>query len=228
VSVLLPTALAVAALAVVAGLVAPQSALAEIEGPCQATVAGQNVATRDTSATGEPIKVREEARVPVTMTSQRPITSLKVELEFAGIGWTVHDEPTEGTSWARTVDVGDYSKYGVGLYKVVGTSGGQGFSCTGAALVEVDGSPLTTIAGLVGLGLAVVGGLGVLWVAFRGPGGAPLLGMIFGVLLGAGAGVLLQQFAIVYPTMIVALIALGGGAALGLLLGVFGRSGPRY
>jgi hypothetical protein len=228
VSVLLPTALAVAALAVVAGLVAPQSALAEIEGPCQATVAGQNVATRDTSATGEPIKVREEARVPVTMTSQRPITSLKVELEFAGIGWTVHDEPTEGTSWARTVDVGDYSKYGVGLYKVVGTSGGQGFSCTGAALVEVDGSPLTTIAGLVGLGLAVVGGLGVLWVAFRGPGGAPLLGMILGVLLGAGAGVLLQQFAIVYPTMIVALIALGGGAALGLLMGVFGRSGPRY
>jgi hypothetical protein len=48
------------------------------------------------------------------------------------------------------------------------------------------------------------------------------------VLLGAGAGVLLQQFAIVYPTMIVALIALGGGAALGLLMGVFGRSGPRY
>lgn len=228
VSVLLPTALAVAALAIAAGLVAPQAALAEIEGPCQGTVAGQNVATRDTSATGEPIKVREEARIPVTMSSARPITSLTVELEFGGLGWTVHDEPTEGTSWARTVDVGDYSKYGVGLYKVVATSSGQGFSCTGAALVEVDGSPLSTIAGLAGIGLAIVGGLGVLWVAFRGPGGAPLLGLVLGVVLGAGVGVLLQQFSIVYPTMIVALIALGGGAALGLLMGIFGRSGPKY
>jgi hypothetical protein len=229
VSVLLPTALAVAALAVAAGLVAPQAALAEIEGPCQGTVAGQNVATHDTSATGEPIKVREKARIPVTMSSARPITSLTVELEFGGLGWTVHDEPTEGTSWARTVDVGDYSKYGVGLYKVVATSSGQGFSCTGATLVEVDGSPLSTVAGLVGIGLAVVGGLGVLWVAIRGPGGAPVVGMILGVVLGAGVGVLLQQFSIVYPTMIAALIALGGGAALGLLMGLFGQRGrPRY
>jgi hypothetical protein len=224
--VFLVAALVVASLA--GALVAPQAALAEIEGPCQATVAGQNVATRDTSATGDPIKVREEARIPVTMTSQRPITSLKVEIEFAGLSWEVHDEPTEGMSWARTVDVGDYSEYGVGLYKIVGTSSGQGFSCTGAALVEVDGNPLTTVAGLVGLGLAVVGGLGVLWVAFRGPGGAPLWGVILGLLLGAGVGVLLQQFSILYPTTVVALIALGGGAALGLLLGVLGRSGPRY
>jgi hypothetical protein len=226
-SVFLSVALVLAALA--AALVAPQAALAEIEGPCQATVAGQNVATADTSATGEPIKVREEARVPVTMTSQRPITNLRVEIEFGGIGWAVHDEPTEGTSWARTVDIGDYSKYGVGLYKIVGTSSGQGFSCTGAALVEVDGSPLTTIAGLAGVGLAVVGGLGLLWVLFRGPGGAPAWGVVLGLLLGVGVGVLLQQFSIVYPTMIVALIAVGGGAALGLVLGLFGRSsGPRY
>jgi hypothetical protein len=226
-SVLLPLALVVAGLT--AALVAPQAALAEIEGPCQATVAGQNVATRDTSATGDPIEVREEARVPVTMTSRRPITNLTVEIEFAGLSWEVHDEPTEGTSWARTVDVGDYSKYGVGLYKVVGTSDGQGFSCTGSALIEVDGSPLTTVAGLVGLGLAVVGGLGLLWVAFRGPGGAPAIGLILGLLLGAGVGTLLQQFSIVYPTAIVALIALGGGAALGLAMGLFGRStGPKY
>ena len=227
-SVFLP-ALAVVALAAVAALASPQAALGEIEGPCQATVAGQNVATRDTSARGEPIKVREKARVPVTMSSQQPITNLTVEIEFAGLSWEVHDAPTEGTSWARTVDVGDYSKYGVGLYKVVGTSSGQDFSCTGSALIEVDGSPLTTVAGLVGLGLAVVGGLGVLWVALRGPGGAPAWGIVLGLFLGAGVGVLLQQFSILYPTMIVALIVLGGGAALGLLMGLFGRRGaPRY
>jgi hypothetical protein len=226
-SVFLPLALVVAGLT--AALVAPQAALAEVEGPCQATVAGQNVAARDTSATGDPIEVREEARVPVSMTARRPITSLTVEIEFAGLGWEVHDEPTEGTSWARTVDVGDYSKYGVGLYKIVGRSSGQGFSCTGSALVEVEGSPLTTVAGLAALGLTVVGGLGLLWVAFRGPGGAPVVGLILGVLLGVGVGALLQQFSIVYPTTIVALIAVGGGAALGLAMGLFGRStGPKY
>ena len=211
-----------------AALVAPQAAFAEREGPCQAAIAGQNVATRDTSATGDPIEVREEARIPVTMTSQRPITHLTVEIEFAGLGWEVHDEPTEGTRWARAVDIGDYSKYGVGLYKIVATSRGQGFSCTGSALVEVDGSPLTTVAGLAGLGLAVVGGLGILGVAFRGPGGAPAWGVVFGLLLGAGVGVLLQQFSIVYPTTIVAVIVLGGAAALGLLMGFFGRSDLRY
>jgi hypothetical protein len=223
----LASAVVVAALA--AALVAPQAALAEIEGPCQGTVAGQNVATRDTSARGDPIEVREEARVPVTMTSQRPITHLTVEMEFAGMGWEVHDAPTEGTTWARTVDVGDYSKWGVGLYKVVATSSGQGFSCTGSALIEVDGDPLTTVAGLVALGVTVVGGLGLLWVAFRGPGGAPVWGLILGLLLGVGVGVLLQQYSILYPTTIVAIVALGGGAALGLVLGLLGRGvGPRY
>ena len=226
---LLPAAFVIASLALAAALAVPQAARAEIDGPCQATIAGQNVATSDTTATGEPIKVREKARVPVTMSATRPITELAVEIEFAGIGWTVHDEPTEGRSWARTVNVGDYSKYGVGLYKVVGSSDGQAFSCTGAALIEVEGSPLTTIAGLVGLALAVFGGLGILWVAFRGPGGAPVVGAILGVLLGAGVGVLLQQFAILYPSLILALIALGGGALLGILSGLFGRrSRPRY
>jgi hypothetical protein len=219
---------ALAVAAATAALVAPPAARAEIDGPCQATIAGEAVAAKDVSATGEPITVEENARVPVTMSAPRPINMLKVEIEFAGISWTIHDEPTEGTSWAKTVNVADYSKYGVGLYKIVGKSSGQSFSCTGAALVEVDGNPLTTVAGLVGLGLAIVGALGVLWVASRGPGGAPVVGAVLGVLLGAGVAVLLQQFAIVYPTMIVALIALGGGALLGIVCGLFGRSGPKY
>jgi hypothetical protein len=199
-----------------------------MDGPCRATIAGEAVAAKDVSATGEPITVEENARVPVTMSATRPITMLKVEIEFAGIGWTVHDEPTEGTSWAKTVSIADYSKYGVGLYKIVGKSTGQSFSCTGAALVEVGGNPLTTVAGLVGLGLTILGALGILWVALRRPGAAPVVGVLLGVLLGVGVAVLLQQFAIVYPTMIVALIALGGGALLGFVGGLFGRSGPRY
>lgn len=223
--------LLVLALAAAVALTVSPSALAEIEGPCQASIAGENVAPLDTGARSEPIVVQEKARVPVTMSSARPITHLTVEIEFGGIGWTVHDEPTEGTSWAKVVNVSDYSKYGVGLYKVVGTSTGQGFSCTGAALVEVEGSPLSTPAGIAALALTIVGAIGVLRLALRrrASGAAPVLGAIFGLMLGAGVAVLLQQFSIVYPTMIVALIALGGGVAAGILSGLAGqRSGPRY
>ncbi len=222
---------AVVAIAVLAALTLVPAAPAEIEGPCQATIAGRNVAALDTGARGEPIVVAEDARVPVSMSSARPITRLKVELEFGGVAWTVHDAPTEGTSWARVVNVADYSKYGVGLYKVVGRSEGQGFTCAGAALVEVEGSPLRTPAGIAALAAATVGTIGLLSLLFRrrASGAAPFVGAFFGLLLGAGVGLLLQQLAVVYPTLIVALIALGGGLALGVAIGIRGqRSGPRY
>lgn len=164
--------------------------------------------------------VAENAVVPVAMSATRPIDRLEVEIEFAGFRWAVHDEPTSGRSWSSEVAVDDYATYGVGLYKVIGSSSGQGLSCSGAALVEVEGSVFTTVAGLVGLGLAVVGGLGVLLLAFRGSGsgGSMLLGAVLGLLLGAGVGALLQQLAVVYPTRAMAIVLLAGGAALGLVL----------
>jgi hypothetical protein len=221
----------VAALGLAAWLTTAPAALATIEGPCQGSIAGENVAPLETEPRSEPVKVGKNARVPVTMTSARPITHLTVELEFGGIGWTVHDAPTEGTSWAKVVNVKDYSKYGVGLYKIVGKSTSQGFSCTGAALVEVEGEPLKTPAGIAALAATIIGAIGVLRLAFRrrASGAAPVFGAVFGVLLGAGVAVLLQQFSIVYPTLIVALVALGGGVVLGILSGLWGqRTGPAY
>jgi hypothetical protein len=216
---------AVVALAVVAALSVAPAAVAEIEGPCQASIAGQDVAALDTDPRSEPIEVREKARVQVSMASTRPITRLKVDLEFAGLRWNVHDAPSEGTTWTRIVNVADYSKYGVGLYKVVGTSEGQGFSCSGAALVDVQGTPLKTPAGIAGLVAAIVGAIGVLSLLFRrrGSGGAAFVGAFFGLVLGTGVGVLLQQFSVVYPTALVALAALGGGLVLGLAAGFWSR-----
>jgi hypothetical protein len=113
----------------------------------------------------------------------------------------------------------------------VGTSEGQGFSCTGAALVDVQGDALRTPAGIAGLVAAVVGAIGLLryLVRRRASGAAPFVGAIFGLLLGAGVGVVLQQLAIVYPTALVAVVLLGGGIVLGILSGTWGqRTGPRY
>jgi hypothetical protein len=140
----------------------------------------------------------------------------------------VHDRPSTGTSWASEVPVDDYATYGLGLYKIVGSSVGQGFTCSGAALIEVVGDhpldPLSTFAGIGGLALALIGALGVLAVAARVGRTAvsPIFGAFLGAVLGLGVVVLFQQFSVVYPTIGVTAALLAVGAVLGALLSLFG------
>jgi hypothetical protein len=223
----MPRRLAIA-LVVLMALIAAPKAFASIDGSCAGQIAGQDVAPLRTGPLSDAITVSKERPVSVTMSSDRTLTRLKVEIEFAGVQWTVHDRPTTGTSWASEVPVDDYAIYGLGLYKIVATSEGQGFTCTGSGLVRVEGdhelAPLATIAGIAGLGLGLTGVLGVLGVATRVGRGrsAPFLGLFLGVLLGAGVTVLLQQFAVAYPTVGVAGGLVAIGAAIGLTLSLFG------
>jgi hypothetical protein len=209
-------------------LVAIPQASAEISGPCQGAIAGQDVSGRETGPFANPIEVTKERPVSVIMRSDRPITHLKVEIEYAGLRWAVQDRPTAGNSWASEVRVDDYAIYGLGLYKIVGTSIGQGFECEGAALIDVQGDheldPLATVAGVAALGLSLLGALGVLATAARiGRGrAAPLLGILFGAILGVGITVLLQQFSVLYPTLGVTVGLVAIGAAVGLALSLFG------
>ena len=189
--------------------VAP-AAPATIKGPCTGRIAGQDVAPLLTGPLDDAIVVHKDSLVSVTMSSERPLTRLKVEIEFAGQRWTVHERPTIGTSWVSEVPVDDYAIYGIGLYKIVASSEGQGFTCTGAALVSVEGDQeldaLKTVAGIAGFTLALFGFLGVLAVAARvgKSRSAPFLGIIAGAVLGVGVTVLLQQFSVAYPTVGVA------------------------
>ncbi len=190
---------------------------AGISGPCSATINGESVADRSTGASGSPIVVERHSQVPVTMSAGTAISQLKVKIEFAGSAWTVHDEPTTGTSWSKNVNVDKYAKYGVGLYKVSGSSSGAGIACTGAALVRVKGNPIATVAGGAGLGVAIVSALGLLLIGFRGRGTLSLVGgPILGLIGGLAVGVLLQQFSVLYPTRAVAIAELAVGAAIGL------------
>ena len=161
----MPRRLAIAFALVLSLIVAP-TATARIEGPCTARIHGEDVSSRETDALSDAIPVDRDNLVSVTMSSTRPIQRLKVEIEFSGLRWTVHDRPNSGTSWASEVPVDDYAVYGIGLYKVVGSSFGQGFTCEAAALIDVQGDesldPLVTVAGLVGFGLALMGALGML------------------------------------------------------------------
>ncbi|MBA3401980.1 MAG: hypothetical protein H0U05_08335 [Actinobacteria bacterium] len=215
------------AFVVVVGLAVAPEALATIEGPCEATIAGQDVVARDTLARSAAISVPKSGAVPVTMTASQPIDRLKLAIEFAGIRYVVRDQPTTVNSSTGVVSVDDYATYGIGLYKIVGTSTGQGFTCEAVALVDVQGNPLESAAGAIGIAMAIVGGLGVLSFALRGgrPGLATLLAMFLGVVLASGIGLLLQQYGLFYPTRIAAILALAGGAVLGFLAGIVGSRG---
>jgi len=211
----------------VLGLVAAPEALATIEGPCEATIAGEDVVARDTFGRSDAISVRQTGAVPVIMTADRPIGRLQVAIEFGGIRYTVRDEATTGTTWTSVVPVDEYATYGIGLYKIVGISTGQGFTCEAVALVDVQGNPLETAAGAIGIAMVIVGGLGVFSFALRGgrPGLATMLAMFLGVVLAAGIGLLLQQYGLFYPTRIAAILVLAGGALLGFLAGIVGSRG---
>lgn len=218
----------VAVFAVVVMLVYASQAAATVGGPCTAEINGEDIGPREVGATSDPIVVSSDRPVSVTMASEQELRTLEVELEFAGIRWTVHDQPTTGRSWASEVPVDDYASYGLGVYKVIGSSTGNGFTCEGAALIEVAGDnplePLATPVGLIGLALALFGALGALAIALRVGRSrvSPIFGGLLGAVFGVGIVVLLQQFSAVYPTVAVTGGIILIGVALGLALGLFG------
>jgi hypothetical protein len=217
-----------AALVLAGALVGAPPAPAAVDGPCTAAIAGSDAQSLRTGPLEDGIPVDRDSLVPVSMSSERPLTRLHVELEFAGVRWTVHDRPTNGTRWASEVPVDDYGVYGMGLWKIVASGEGAGFSCEASALIAVEDEhpldALATISGLAGFGLALFGFLGVLVVAGRigKARSAPVGGLLLGAMFGVGIGVLLQQFSIVYPTIGVAGALVAGGAAFGLMFSLFG------
>jgi hypothetical protein len=230
----MPHRLAIAlvpAFAAFAALLSASPAGATLTGPCTATLAGRDMASMLVGPLDDAHRVSRNSLLSVTMTSERPIARFRVELEFAGVRWTVHDQRVSGTRWASEVPVEDYGVYGMGLWKVVTKSEGNGFTCEAEALVDVvddhELDPLATIAGLSGLGLALTGLLGSLAVAGRigRSRAAPFSGLLLGCLLGVGVCVLLQQFSVVYPTIGVAGALVAAGAAFGLAFSLFGLPG---
>jgi hypothetical protein len=227
-------AAAVPALSALAALTVVPTAAATSEGPCTTTIAGENIGPRQVGATSDPISVSMDRPLSVAMEAPRPMNHLKVEIEFAGFGWTVHDRPSTGRSWASEVPIHDYSDYGLGLYKVVGTgTGPAGLNCSGAALVLVEGdtalAPLAKPIGLAGLALALFGFLAALALALRvgESRGSTVFSCILGVISAFGIVILVQQFGALYPTLGLTGAFLAIGGAVGLALGLFGISGRK-
>jgi len=241
-----------AALATGMSLMLAGPAAADVTGPCTATMNGVDVNTIDTPGTA--LEVPHDGTVSIDVVSSGAITSHTVKLEpIGGLGFTADEGTDEGNGWRGTVNVADYAKYGVGVYKVTGSATGPG-GCSGTAFVKVTGkSPLSTAAGAAGAGLAAIGAIGVaasaiklrgkvrhdrptmfkaagtgllsafgLTLAYMVSGaGAPgastyrpmrsgpylsISGSIWSLLFGLGTLVLAQQFAVVYPTLVIAIV----------------------
>ncbi len=140
-------------------------ASAEVNGPCDVTVNGQDIGPLSSSSTGDAIKVHKDDVLTIEMTSSTGFISHTIDLELAGLKFNLQDKPDNGDQrWTGSTNVHDYARFGVGLYKVVGTGRlADGSVCTGGVLIEVQGSGLTSLAGLIAtavliFGLLVLGG----------------------------------------------------------------------
>jgi hypothetical protein len=148
---------------VVASLCAVPSAQADVSGPCDATIAGVDVRGRAAGDPDDAIPVGEDEVIVVTMSSPTGLESHDLRLEYGGIGWTVSSESDEGqTSADDQVEVADYADFGVGLYRVTGEARlVDGSVCKGSVLIDVQGNPLTTAAGVLAAGMTVAGAAGI-------------------------------------------------------------------
>jgi len=201
---------------------------ADISGPCSASLAGTNVAGHSTGATGKPIVVGHDSSVPIVMSASGQLTHVKIQLEFAGISWVVKDKAVKTPVYSDTIPVKDYATYGVGLYKVSGVGSGPGLSCSGSALVRVKGNPLLSVAGIGGLAATLLGAAGVVAGGIGARGGIRpfrvVRSTLAGLIAALGVLVLLQEAAILYPTMMVAIV----GLVLGLGIGAIGAVVPLF
>lgn len=139
---------------------------AQVTGGCSATIDGQDVGSARSASSA--ISVGAEDTIVVSGSAPGPITGYKVYLSVGGrrfeaASGTVADQKT---TYTTTVNVADYARYGVGLYRVEGDT--TGTVCSTWAYVKVTGrSPLTTVAGVAGATAAGLGLFGMIRAAMR-------------------------------------------------------------
>jgi hypothetical protein len=132
---------------------------AEVTGPCSATINGIDAGPLKVTKS-DAIKVdKDDVLTIVFTTSAGTFTSHKVDLEIAGLGIPVEDDPQDSDpTWTEVINVDDYSQYGVGLYKAKASGTlSDGSTCSGAVLFEIEGNPLTTVAGLSAVAVLILG-----------------------------------------------------------------------
>ena len=201
--------------ALISLLVVPAAGQARVSGGCTASA----VASKSGSIDLKTATVWHVTGADVLnggASSSTPQRFVQLKVVFFGIGLPLLDRTGNATSGAAgPYRIADYDRY-TRVLAVAGTS----TSCEGAVLIVVDDvAPLATWAGVLGMIGALLGLIGLVASMFLVPSGSSrVVGMILGLLGGLGAGLYLQQAAILDPANVLGLALPGVGVVLGLLL----------
>ena len=154
----------------------PRPAGAVVNGPCTGTVNGIDVGPLPVNDPSFAIKVQPEDTITYDVNSPVGVRTRSFVLSFAGFNLTVDSGSSsksngaEGRAGAVVVD--DYAWMGAGLYQVAGVAHlTNGTTCSGAVLIDVQGNPLGTVGGVIGVILTVLGGSGIIVGTIRRGGG---------------------------------------------------------
>lgn len=155
--------LAAAGLGLLALCLVP-GASATIDGPCTATVAGQDVSSLSASDPAQAIVVQPDADVPYSFSADSPVTSHDASA-VVGPYMLKLDESTEAgeaTTTEGSFAVGEVSDLAVGLYAVTAHAQlADGRTCTGEFLMRIEGSALSSTVGMASAAAAVLATGGV-------------------------------------------------------------------
>lgn len=164
-----------ATLALVALCACVPSATATVDGPCQGTVAGRSVAGLSASDPADAVVVGPDDVVPYSFTANSDVTHYDTEVSYGPYTGTVDDgAPEESDTGAEgTLDVSQFSQFGVGLYQVEAHAAlADGSTCSATFLLHVDGGVLSSSVGQVAAVLALLAGGGVIAISAMAASGA--------------------------------------------------------
>ncbi len=127
-------------------------AMAQSSDTCSASV-------NSAPANGSTIKVPKDGTLLLNVVAppQTVTNNTSLELPF-GLKKSLPSAPAGG-NWSGTVNVKDYSKYGVGLYKVAWQSlnANGDVSCTVSTNIDIEGNPLLSAIGATAAAAMTIG-----------------------------------------------------------------------
>jgi len=152
--------LAAAGLGLLAVCLAPGST-ATVDGPCSASVDGKDIAALSASDPADAIAVAPDDVLSYSFEASAPVRSHDASA-LIGPYLLQLDQSTEtgdALETSGTFDVAQVSGLAVGLYAVSAHAElADGRTCTGEFLLRIEGSPLSTTAGVASAAAVVLAG----------------------------------------------------------------------
>ena len=141
---------------------------ASVDGPCSATVDGKDISSLSASDPADAISVKPDDVLAYSFSASAPVTSHDASA-IIGPYMLQLDEATEtgdAMSTSGTFDVAQVSDLAVGLYAVSAHAElADGSTCTGEFLLRIEGSALSTKAGVASAAAVVLASGGVVAIS---------------------------------------------------------------